>query len=290
MFYKIGVLYDFSETSKKALKAASHWAKAFSSSLKIIHVVPDSDLLEIISKDSVSNDATHALTRQIEKDFQEISTEKPEILILFGHTTNIILETLKADPLDLIIMGTHGYSGMSRLLLGSVAEKTIRYSPIPVLVIREDFHHLPQSILAPIDFNDFTEELFLHLFEISKILNVTFDLVHMIPYINTMRLLSEGAPNLAAIDYDLIKGNAEVQIKFHADKHPSLKVNTHVGIGAVAEGICEKAKELRSDLILIHTHGYKGTKHLLLGSVAEQVVRYSPCSVLSFAPQQVKSN
>lgn len=286
MFYNIALLYDFSEPSLKALAAAGLWAQAFQGSLKIIHVIPNSSVLETLSSDSISENALQALKTQIGKDIQKHvpASVTAEVAILKGHTANIILEALEAEKFDLVIMGTHGYSGISRLVMGSVAEKTVQHSPVPVLVIRGDTHIPPQNILVPVDFNDFAEELFLHMFELSKILNVTFDLIHVIPLSNTVQMFPGGIPNVVPVDTDVLCENARAQMSVLAEKHPSLKVNLHTIIAPIAEGICTEAASLKSDMILIQTHGYKGTRHFILGSVAQQVVRYAPCPVLSFTP------
>ena len=291
MFYNIAVLYDFSEPSQKALTAAGLWAQAFKGSLEVIHVIPNSSVLETLSSDSVSENALQALKTQIEKDIQkQVPTSVTStVAILKGHTANIILEALDAEKFDLVIMGTHGYSGISRLVMGSVAEKTVQHSPVPVLVVRGDTQTPPQKILVPVDFNDFAEELFLHMFELSKILNVTFDLIHVIPLSNTVQMFPAGIPNIAPVDTDLLCENARAQMKTLAEKHPSLNVNLHTIIAPISEGICTKAASLKSDMILIQTHGYKGTQHFIMGSVAQQVVRYAPCPVLSFTPSS-KSN
>lgn len=137
------ILYptDFSEASQEALKYALFLAKSFSAHLLLLHLVEPvyttaiaGDSLELVGQ------LESRIEEDAQKKLQEISNqvkyEKIEALVLRGRAFSGIIETTKEKTIDLIVMGTHGRSGLSHLLMGSTAEKVVRKSSCPVLTVK----------------------------------------------------------------------------------------------------------------------------------------------------------
>jgi nucleotide-binding universal stress UspA family protein len=136
---------DFSEHSDQALRSAAELARQFGAKLVLLHVVP-SDILESISKahvpphpmDKVYEDLTQEVREQYAR---HVAPElrravEAEILVLPGVPFLEIIRTARVKGVGLIVMATHGRTGLSHALVGSVTEKVVRKAPCPVLSIR----------------------------------------------------------------------------------------------------------------------------------------------------------
>lgn len=141
MFFKIVVPLDGSSYSEAALKSASFMARAFNAELKLVTVedVPlpiypgevDPEMLNEGRKDHEAYLNTRAHQLREEGCCVTIAVLPP------GPPADRILEEVKRERADLIVMGSHGRTGLSRMLLGSVAEKLARQAPCPVMISRQ---------------------------------------------------------------------------------------------------------------------------------------------------------
>ena len=145
MFKKILFCTDFSEDAHWAFTYALNLAKTHKSSLLILHVTPEPvhpeqlsiylppeklEELKVSQKKEIDQQlATHYLKKMGRfKNYQVILKE--------GEPFFEIIRTVKKESVDLIVMGTHGRTGLDHILFGSTAEKVVRKSPSPVLTIR----------------------------------------------------------------------------------------------------------------------------------------------------------
>lgn len=141
---KILVPIDFSDYSKSSLRYASGFAQHFGASLILIYVVepiiypPDFSMGQIaIPTPDIEMDkrAAEELDKLVEKDIPKDLTIKK--IIKTGKPFVEIIETASDEDVDLIIIATHGHSGVEHILFGSTAEKVVRKAPCPVLTLRE---------------------------------------------------------------------------------------------------------------------------------------------------------
>jgi nucleotide-binding universal stress UspA family protein len=141
---KILVPIDFSDYSKNALKYAVQFAKQFDAKIYLIYVVEpmiypadfSMGQVAIPSTDIDLHSRAEEELRKLSKDFINGSLQV-EILIKTGKPFVEIIETASANDIDLIIIATHGHTGVEHLLFGSTAEKVVRKAPCPVLTLRE---------------------------------------------------------------------------------------------------------------------------------------------------------
>jgi nucleotide-binding universal stress UspA family protein len=141
---KILVPIDFSDYSKSSLKYATSFAKKFNSEITLIYVVepviypPDFSMGQIAIP-SVNAEWDLKAKEELEKlGKQEIPESiKVSILIKTGKPFLEIIDTAADENVDLIIIATHGHSGVEHILFGSTAEKVVRKAPCPVLTLRE---------------------------------------------------------------------------------------------------------------------------------------------------------
>ena len=142
MFKKVLCAVDFSEFTDEIVGYAVNIAKKFDAALHMIHVIPNLTYYTpyesfLTPENLVAVEKN--MEKGVDKDFDKI-IKKIDIPVKKTVRTGItfveIIDYVKAESIDLIVMGTHGRSGIEHILIGSVAEKVVRKSPCPVLTIR----------------------------------------------------------------------------------------------------------------------------------------------------------
>jgi universal stress protein A len=133
---------DFSDYAKKALSDALELAQTFGAKLSLLHVVEPSPYLDGLIPSPTGADLLSDLERQASAELARVlpDTQEAKITVTravaIGSPSQKIVETAEAEHVDLIVMATHGRTGLSHLLIGSVAERVVRTAPCPVLTIR----------------------------------------------------------------------------------------------------------------------------------------------------------
>jgi nucleotide-binding universal stress UspA family protein len=191
-------------------------------------------------------------------------------------------------PADLIVMSTHGYTGLRHVFLGSTAERVVQHSPSPVFVVRQKEQRsriAPQlsvkKIVVPVDFSDCSRQGLNYAIQFANEFGAEIILLHatylgydyssdgMVLY--DVRELQEAARESA---------EQQMQELVRTVNFGRVKVETVFTDGSPVLDICAFAQDRDIDLIITSTHGLTGLRHALIGSVAERVVRHAPCSVL----------
>ena len=133
---------DFSDYSKKALSDAFELAQIFGAKLSLLHVLEPSPYLGEFTLPTMGEELLGDLERQASAALAQVLPEAQQAKIevtravAIGSPSVKIVETVEAEHVDLIVMATHGRTGLSHLLIGSVAERVVRTAPCPVLTIR----------------------------------------------------------------------------------------------------------------------------------------------------------
>lgn len=191
-------------------------------------------------------------------------------------------------PANLIVMPTHGRTGLKHVFLDGTAERIIQHSPCPVLVTRgnalqskDGSRFTIKTILAPVDFSNCSREGLRYAIGFANELGAKLILLHAryLGYIYS----SEGA---AIYDVPALQKAARRNAERHMRQlvrsvnFGRVKFETVLTEGSPVLDICAFAKDHHIDLIVTATHGLTGLQHVLIGSIAERVVRHAPCSVL----------
>lgn len=143
---KVLVPVDFSEPSRKAIHYAQVFAEQFGAKLTLLHVVeplsypPDFAVVPLLPPD-----AEGPRLRELTKHLEELGRTvgggvETESVVISGRPWQGVVDYAKESDTDLIIVSTHGYTGLKHVLLGSVTEKIVRHAPCPVLVVRDEEH------------------------------------------------------------------------------------------------------------------------------------------------------
>lgn len=290
-FQNILVPIDFSEFSSNALNYAIGLAQKFHSNLILLHAVVlfeddvnEEERLEEYEewvRKREKNINAHMKKNELRVNQKGISVDS--VILRSISAADAILEYLNDHSCDLIIMGTHGRTGLKHIFLGSVAEKIVRLSPIPVLSVHrsvQDFRI--ENIIAPIDFSIYSKNAADYAISIAENFKAQVNFIHVIEKEIHPSFYASGVESIFQIDTGLqdrviqnMQGFLEEQL--NSDIKPRFMVKE----GRAHREIVEYAKEEKADLIVISTHGLTGLEYLLLGSTTEKVVRWASCPVLT---------
>ena len=190
-----------------------------------------------------------------------------------------ILRYAHEKDIDLIVMGTHARSGVSRMFLGSVAAEVLRVTDIPVLVIGSD-HPVAdkgyQRIVVAVDLSEGSASLLHNATALADSDNVQLRVVHVCeartatPYYAT-----------EVTDEQRKKAEGEMEKLLEAASLPG-KVESQVLAGLSEEQIVATAKDFDADLIVMGSASMSRMRRLLLGSTTDRVLRQAPCAVLAW--------
>lgn len=244
----------------------------------------DNQMLEQLGEVSAAVRAEEA--RQLADRLAAIEARgvRTEIVSRVGPADEILTAASIEYSAELIVMGSHGHTGITRLLLGSVAAGTIRHASCDVLVCRGNPVRAPfQRPLVATDFSLASHKALARAALISAP-GVTIDVIHAWQ----LPAGSWGATLLgqARFPWSTVRDAVLASARSQADKlllansklgHP---LNVELVQGPAASVVTHAAERNGHDLIAVGAHGHRGVRRLLLGSVAESTVRHSPCSVL----------
>jgi nucleotide-binding universal stress UspA family protein len=292
---------DFSSFSNHALRHALALTRRFKARLKVVHVIPqvlptgDADyfgapwLITPEARQHVDEEMRRFLApaREARIDYQtEICEGDPwrEIVALAGEMAA-----------DLVVMGTHGRSGIEHLLLGSVAEKLIRRLPCPVLTVcREEGRTweapgLVTRILCATDFSETSANALEMALAFATEAKVQVTLLHVVENIPEFGSpMNLGLPDLGPLRQDLEQAARERLQKMASGAEGSgARIETRVVFGRAYKEILRIAAEERADLLVIGAQGHGVIEHMLSGSNAQQVIRAATCPVLTVRPLRV---
>jgi nucleotide-binding universal stress UspA family protein len=268
---------DFSKYSENALKVACYMAKIKDMRIRISHVLEDPYLPYYNFGDfAVLNDAYAQYYSKLEETIREQLNGLTEYVTAKGiqaeysleNASNSIAGAITDQDADLIIMGSKKPDNEERLFIGSVAEKIIRLSSIPVITVSEiPSDYAIKNILFASNFEeDSIAPILERVRRLSEIFNATLHYV----FINTPVKYGTYGINEEKINEILNKFNipaSEFKI-FYADSE--------------IEGINKYASEIKADLISVCTHGRTGIAHLFRQSISEHLSAYSKIPVLVY--------
>ncbi len=291
---KILVPIDFSDYSDSAFQYALGFAKTVQAQLTLIHVEV---LIPSLQPEALLGTSKMEKTiRKVLDDIQEQLKERIAIarkagvnadyaIIQGKSAATSLLEHLQQNPYDLVIMGTHGRTGIKHFILGSIAEKLVRLSPTPVLTLHKttrqfQLHH----ILIPVDFSESSLKAVDYGAEIASRFQSEITLLHVIESLPYPAFYPEGFT--PTFDYD---PQLRQRINENLDpilRNSELPVHRVIRLGTPSSEIVHYAVKKDIDLILMSTRGLTGLEHILIGSTTERVVRMSEVPVLTIERQR----
>lgn len=301
MYRFIIVPLDGSVTAESALSPALSLAKALALPIELVTVQPP--LLqpggeptgavwaswEEAAVKRIDSYLASAQQRVADAAGVEVTTR-----VLHGPVESALETFLSARSGDLVVMTTHGRGRFMRAWLGSVASHVVRHCSVPVLLVRPageevpplEVSPLPRRILVPLDHSRWGEQILPHAIEFARAAGGSLTLLHVVvpPYvIESPYIADAGGADPALLGE--AQGAAEQYVAEVAERVRSRGVPVDVAVATSwmpASAILEHAEA--ADLIAMTTHGRSGMQRLLMGSVADKVMRAAERPVLFFRP------
>ena len=283
---------DLSVPSEQALDRAAALAQLNGAVLVMVHAQADDAPMENVDVEVLKQlgEVSAAMRAEEVKRLSDKVTQltakgiQVELVHRAGPPGDIVAEIATERGAELIVVGTHGHTGIQRFLLGSVATSVLRTAPCDVLVCRGTSG--PSPFLRPLVATDFSPAAARAIRNAAALTaeGATIELIHAWQ----LPAGSWGATLLgqARFPWNTVRDAVLSGVKAQADKFidaaPDLGHPIHVELvqGPPPSVITHAAERGGHDLIAIGTHGHRGFRRLLLGSVAESVIRHAPCSVL----------
>lgn len=285
MYDKILLPYDGSEGSAAVLHHAGEIAHRSDATIHILYVADTARESVTV----VESDVVDTLVREGEDTVDEAAKTldtlgvSHETAVVQGHPAETIVEYAERYDFDLVVMPTHGREGISRYLIGSVSEKVVRLSSVPVLTVRmlddEPLSFPYERLLIPTDGSGRAAHAADHALALAAALDAT---VHVISVVDTTSL----GPDVRSVisDGETVATEAVEEIVADAEQR-GIPTVEHVDEGAPVEGILDCIEANSIDAVVMGTAGRSGTERILLGSVAEKTVRSAPVPVLTVREQ-----
>jgi len=270
---RILVPTDFSEHAEDALKVASEIAKKNNSEIIILHMLELPSQMNDAVLGGASIPETMLFMKKANEMLDEVSS-RPYLddiqiteIVKMDKPIHGIIQVSKDYDIDLIVMGSHGSSGIEELLIGSTTEKVVRNSEIPVLVIKKDISNFnAANIVFASDFSDETKKPFQKLLNFSQF----FD--------SKIHLVTICTPNSFKPTHEIEKAMNDFLSDFNT---PNFETHIYNDTN-IEKGIINFSNKINADIIGMCTHGRTGFAHFFNGSISEGLVNHAVKPVITF--------
>ncbi len=278
---------DFSETANYALEVAVQLVKKYGAKLILLHMLEIPEHLlptEQLSNDVASNQNTSQgdipsaifymmLTKKRFKEMSELPFMQGvayEEQIQNHQNFKGIVDSAHKFNADIIVMGSHGSSGLREVFVGSNTEKVVRTSDIPVLVIKSRNENFDvKNFVFATNWEEENKEAFVNASNLCQKFGAKMHLL----YVNT-----SGSDFLTS---NQISDKFETLLKETKISPENISTNSYSD-KSVEEGILKFSKETNADLIGVPTHGRRGLAHFFNHSIGEEVANHAEIPVITF--------
>lgn len=286
--HKILVPTDFSEHAAGALQAAESLARPIGATLHLLHVVQMPvvptmpEAAPVVPVTFWQELREHAL-RNLEKEKARLVAAgvKCELEVIEDVPGFAIAAAAERCRADLIVMGSRGLTGIKHALLGSVAERTVRSAPCPVLTVKKGGALRVRKIVVAMDFSPAARRAL----ELAQLLAKSAGPAHVIlvhayyvPVELEQYLITHGKSIPDVLSAEATRDLEAILTQLQKD---GLSAEYVAAAGSPESVVLDVAKQKQADLIALGTHGRRGIPHMLLGSVAERVVRHAEIPVVT---------
>jgi nucleotide-binding universal stress UspA family protein len=293
MYTQILIPLDGSKVAEQVLPYARCLANALTIPVELLGIVdpvPLADFSEVwqgSDLDKLIAEETKGTTQYLETSARSFTGARVKCSVVTGTPEEVIIERAAADDKTLIVMATHGRSGMQRWLLGSVADKVLHGATNHLLLVRAseqgktEGEAILQTVVVPLDGSPLAEKALSCVEELAKKMKLAIVLMraYALP------------PAVSAEEYGAYTEELIAQIEAEAQDYLAAKVKEIKGkgienvssvlnFGYGAEEIITLARNTPDNFIAMCTHGRSGFRRWVLGSVTERVVRHSGDPVL----------
>lgn len=305
MIRSILVPLDGSPFGEQALPLALTLAREAHASVQLAHVhVPiaalynANEVLSDVVLESTLRDQNQKYLDHVLDRVERVGGVRVSTALLDGPVVPALLEHVAGVPVDLIVMSTHGRGAWSRFWLGGVADKLMRRAPTSTIFVhpREKASPLAEPvkvarILIPLDGSELAERVLEPAMEVGGLLRADYTLLRVIEPMLVADYPADGTA-VAGVPEELrrrVEDGAREYLQRAAERFRarSLRAETRLVIDRLAaEAIVDQAGATADSMIALESRGRSGLARMLLGSVADKVVRAAPVPVLVHHPQR----
>jgi len=281
---------DFSENAQHALSYATELAKRCSAKLHLLHtpVIPTYLLMDLSYSPGpeavtrILNESQDALDEQA-RSLESVGVEYFTV-IREGTVHEVIRDYAREHDVDLVVVGTHGRSGVSKLMYGSVTERVIKTVHTPIIVIPPDGGKMPSSIVVAYDFSAPSKRAA----EVARAIRDVFPgplhVVHSYldvwgEYTDRGAVVGEAAEKRRQALHLGLEEMLQTESK-ELLSSDGADIETHLVTGDPAEGLLRIAEDVGATLLCAGTTGKSGIERLLIGSVARRLLHDSKVPLL----------
>jgi len=282
---------DFSEFSERAYRHALSLAEHYQAKLVAQHVVElwRHPSASFVASAGLYEEFGRALGKSGMKQLQEFMKNhpqgeiQPELVLQEGIAADSILSFAQAQKTDVIVMGTHGWRGFDRLMLGSVTDRVMRGAPCPVLVVCKPPHdsvaagkerthvHQLSRILFCADFSENSERALNYAISATEEYGAELTLLHVM----------EESPSPAKLEQAIAAVKERLDQLIPAEGRKTLNIKTAVRIGKPFWQIIQFALEAQIDLVAMGVRGRGELDLAVFGSTTYRVMQLGSCPVLA---------
>jgi nucleotide-binding universal stress UspA family protein len=281
-FGKILVPVDGSHSCLHAKMLAVSIAKKFKSKVTVVHCashdfmhpelkaqyqLPHSILHKI---DEAYLQAGKKIIRNAEEMFKEAGIDVDARLITYEDPAEFILEIVKDENYDLVVIGNRAENQSARYSLGSVTEKVARHAECPVLIVKKK--PKVKKLLAAVDGSKYADKAVEYAVQLAKNYNAKLALIH----VEEDKLIRVGGPQVE----NCVGTVGECILKDAATKLEGVSFDKKLEYGSPAEVIIKVAKKADVDIIVVGSRGLSSVRRFLLGSVSDYLSMHARSSVL----------
>jgi len=281
-FGKILVPVDGSHSCLHAKMLAVSIAKKFKSKVTVVHCashefmhpelkaqyqLPRSILHKI---DEAYLQAGKKIIRNAEEMFKEAGIDVDARLVTYEDPAEFILELVKDEGYDLVIIGNRAGNQSERYSLGSVTEKVARHAECPVLIVKKK--PKVKKLLTAVDGSKYADKALEYAVQLAKNYNANLALIH----VEEDKLIRVGGPQVE----DCVGTVGECILKDAATKLEGVPFDRKLEYGSPAEVIIKVAKKADVDIIVVGSRGLSSVRRFLLGSVSDDISMHARNSVL----------
>ncbi|MDP9201868.1 MAG: universal stress protein [Gemmatimonadota bacterium] len=304
MYKVIIVPTDGSGFDREAIRVALRMAERSDAKVRLVRVLASGSFFGVAATAEGTAVAAEVVRSERDRALSELYalaaecrvTSKADISVdlYAGPVADVLEGYARRNEVDLIVISTHGRSGISRLSLGSVTDSLIRHTTIPVLVVKPPTSYLnPQvreafkRIVVPLDGSTLAEQILPRVLTLAKLEDAEITLLHVL----TSESYSQKEivdPNLPWWDKDISLAQEYLFRIAGRLRRNGVPATTDIVISEnVANAIGDFAGREKADLIAIATHGRGGLARMLRGSVADAVMHSTRMSMLVFKPDKL---
>ncbi len=272
---KILVPCDFSKPAISAYRQALGVAAQSNGVVHLLHVIEppilnDTMLMPTLNfEEELIKEMKNKAAVEFKNVIKDSKTDhlKVKFDIQYGAVATVVKDYIKENEIDMVIMGSTGASGFKEYFIGSNAERIVRQSPVPVLVVKEFYEWPVKNIVFPNELDtEHQEDLITKVKELQEFFKAKLHIV----YINT-------ASNF------VVDTVIRPQLQDFADrymlKNYTINIFNHI---STQKGVIDFTKMIEGDLIAIGTHGRRGINHLVNGSIAEDLVNHTDSLIWTY--------